>query len=184
MKSIILAATGFASAIALSPSAIAATFVPGDPEFQVSGDITSGPVSASIGNVGIEAGDFTDSFVFRIDQVGWGSGSLSTGTSVLGDATDVDIFSVMVNGMLAEKTISDDGLSEFFNISNVPIAFGELNEIVVTGFSRGNGSYGGNATFTPSAIPEPASWAMLIMGFGMIGMGLRYKSRPVKVSFS
>jgi hypothetical protein len=35
-------------------------------------------------------------------------------------------------------------------------------------------SYFGRAeTFTASAVPEPASWAMILVGFGMIGAALR-----------
>jgi hypothetical protein len=28
------------------------------------------------------------------------------------------------------------------------------------------------------AVPEPATWAMMILGFGMVGMGLRLRRRP------
>lgn len=184
MKHFLLSSLGVVSALALSAGASAATFLPGSPNFQVVGDITSGPVTAFIGNAGIAAGDFTDTFTFRIDQNGTGSGSLSTSTTALLSKTDIDILSVIVNGAAATKTVSADGLSEFFNISGVPILFGEVNNIVVTGFSRGAGSYGGNATFLPAAIPEPASWAMMVLGFGLVGAGVRNRRRQPKFTFA
>lgn len=187
MKRYLSLAAVIGSAVTFSSAAGAATFLPGSPNFQVSGNIASGPVSASIGNQGIAAGNFTDNFIFRIDQTGLGSGSISTSAaSFLGDVTDIDIFSVSVNGRFATKTLSADGLSEFFSISNVPITFGAVNNIEITGLSRGSGSYGGNATFIPNAmgaVPEPATWAIMLLGFAGIGFGLRYQRRSTKVSF-
>lgn len=170
--------------VAYAPLANAATFVPGSPNFTVSGNIFSGPISANIGNSGIAAGTFQDIFQFTIPQTGVGSGSLSTSTSIPFSTTDTDITSVLVNGLAATKTLSADGLSEFFNISNVPITSGVLNRIIVNGLSRGNGSYGGNATFTPAPIPEPAAWAMMIAGFGLIGVALRARRTSTRVSFA
>lgn len=35
-----------------------------------------------------------------------------------------------------------------------------------------------------AAVPEPAAWAMLIMGFGLVGGAMRYRKRATKVSFA
>ncbi len=37
---------------------------------------------------------------------------------------------------------------------------------------------------SPGAVPEPASWAMMIMGFGMISVGLRHRQRGTKLRYS
>lgn len=45
-----------------------------------------------------------------------------------------------------------------------------------------NGSYNGDSTglnFAISAVPEPATWAMMLVGFGMVGFGLRSRRKPV-----
>lgn len=181
MKRAVSVALGVCALLAGGTAAQATVFFPGSPNFTVTGNIASGPVAAYIGNTGLAAGDFSDSFQFRIDQNGLGSGSLSTSTSLAASATDVDIISVVVNGLTAAKTISTDGLSEFFNLSNVPITSGTLNTITITGTARGNGSYGGNVTFTPTAaVPEAATWAMMVIGFGAVGAGLRSRRTSVK----
>jgi hypothetical protein len=36
----------------------------------------------------------------------------------------------------------------------------------------------------PGAVPEPATWALMVLGFGMVGFGLRYRRSPAKVSFA
>jgi PEP-CTERM motif len=54
--------------------------------------------------------------------------------------------------------------------------------------------FGGGANFvaydditfgsaTPGAVPEPATWAMMIGGFGMVGGAMRYRRRKTAVSF-
>lgn len=183
MKKLLLNSMAVAAALTLTPAVQAAVFLPGSANFVVSGNIASGPVSAFIGNSGIGAGNFSDTFRFRIDQNGLGSGSLSTSTAVGLGSTDLDIVSVVVNGLAAARTVSADGLSEFFNISGVPILFGEVNNIVVTGFSRGNGSYGGNATFVPGVVPEISTWAMMMIGFGLIGASARRRRSSAKLAF-
>ena len=52
-----------------------------------------------------------------------------------------------------------------------------------------NGFYGGDSTalnFTTSAVPEPATWAMMFLGLGMIGYGLRRRQSKVttRVAFA
>jgi hypothetical protein len=50
---------------------------------------------------------------------------------------------------------------------------------------RGNGTILANVTATSSAIgpvPEPATWAMMLVGFGMVGGAARYRRRAAKLS--
>ena len=41
------------------------------------------------------------------------------------------------------------------------------------------GAISGNVTITNGAVPEPATWAMMILGFGAMGMVIRRRRRPV-----
>jgi hypothetical protein len=197
MRKLALGLIGIAS-IALCPAAANATTIitPNTTvhptagqtaTFYVSGNIFSGPIAATFGDVGIPAGSFTDVYNFTIPQTGTGSGSVTTTVDVggFGGATDLDILSVMVNGLAATPVYRDltgavcttpgsgtCGATETFAINNVPITANVLNSITITGTSRGLGSYGGNATFIPG-VPEPATWAMMLLGFGAVGFTLR-----------
>jgi hypothetical protein len=161
--------------------------------FFVAGDITNGPIAATFGDVGIPTGSFTDIFKFTIPQTGTGSGSVTTTVDVagFGGPADLDILSVMVNGLVATPVYRDlagnvcatpgvgsCGATETFAINNVPILSDVLNNITISGTSRGLGSYGGNATFIPS-VPEPSTWALMLLGFGAAGLFLRTKRRYV-----
>src|SRR5215213_4256606 len=107
MRNLVLSVLG-ASALAIASAASAqqiinpgAPLAPGsDPEtsFIVSGNIFDGPIAATIGHTGIDAGTFTDVFEFTIPQTGFGSGSITTSVSALGfgGVNDLDIFSVTV----------------------------------------------------------------------------------------
>jgi hypothetical protein len=181
MKRLLLSTMSVVAAFAMAPVAQAAVFLPGDAAFTVAGNIASGPVTATIGRSGITTGAFTDSFDFIINQVGLGSGTVSTNTTKLFSVTDLDISSVTINGLLASKIVA--GTAEFFSISGVPISFGTINKIVVTGVSRGNGAYGGSATFTPS-VPEPATWGMMLIGLGGLGATMRHRRRQSKIAYA
>ena len=39
-------------------------------------------------------------------------------------------------------------------------------------------------TYTPLAVPEPATWAMMLIGFGMIGGAARYRRRDTRIAFA
>ncbi len=202
MRKLVLSVLG-ASALAIASAASAQTIItpgaplpPNDPTtvFIVSGNIFDGPISATIGHTGIAAGDFTDIFQFTIPQTGTGSGSITTTIDLLGfgGAADLDIYSVFVNGLMATQTLRDIGgnvclvegvgtcgATETFALSDVPIFFGALNTITVTGLSEGLGSYGGSLSFAPAQapVPEPATWAMMLIGFGAVGWQIRRQRR-------
>ena len=169
-----------------------------------------GPITATIGHTGITGvstgTSFSDTFAFTIGTlgmgfIGTGSGSLTTTVDLqgFGLSTDLDIDSVVINGtILALQTLRDIngvaclvegvgtcGATETFAASNVPIPGGQLTPIVVTGTSRGNGSYGGNLTFTPAAaVPEPATWAMMLLGFAGIGWQFRRRRNATLAQFA
>jgi hypothetical protein len=168
---------------------------------------TSAPttVSATFGDTGIPGGDFTDTFRFLSPFPATGSGSVTTSlastptalTLAFGSPVDTDLLSVTFNGLAATpvyrdatgavcpmKGVGTCGASTQFSLTGVPILFGpgNYNNIVVTGFSRGNGSYGGNGTLVPAetrGVPEPATWAMMVLGFGALGFSLRRRRSSV-----
>lgn len=52
-------------------------------------------------------------------------------------------------------------------------------------FDSNSGDNSGQISFNISAVPEPATWAMMLMGFGMIGFGLRTsRTKSVRVTYA
>jgi len=179
--------------MAFAPAVQAADINVGNPSgvpgayFDVSGNPASGPLSALYGRTNIGAGTFTDRFLFTIDQFGLGSGGISTILAGgLGTATDLDILEVSFwNGTdTIPVTITNNGTFESGGLANIAIASGVQNILSVTYLSRGAGAYGGTLSFSP-AIPEPASWAMMLLGFGAIGSVVRRRrNQTVRVSYA
>jgi len=164
----------------------------------------TGPIGATIGHTGIATGAFTDLFQFMIGStgmgnIGTGSGSLTTGATIFLGSDDLDLTSVIFNNGVqdffptltlydinnaicgtsnaARGGPNDCGISEAWALTGVPIIGGNLNTLTVTGTSYGDvASYGGHLSFTPTpAVPEPATWAMMLLGFAGIGWQLRRK---------
>lgn len=57
-------------------------------------------------------------------------------------------------------------------------AFGAGTEFVIAPEQLGPGDRF-QLVLTPGAVPEPGTWAMLIAGFGIVGLAMRRRSRPV-----
>ena len=182
MKSLV--AITMAAAAALSAvSAEATTYPVGSPNFEATAG-PNGTFSGAFQVTGLKSGTFSDTFTFTLPTNGLGSGTVTTSVTDLFSANDLDFTSVTINDIAAEITKTAGGAFEVAFINNVPIVAGQLNKLVVTGLSRGNGAYGGQATFTPvnSAVPEPATWAMMIMGFGVVGYAMRRRRTAVRFS--
>jgi len=58
-----------------------------------------------------------------------------------------------------------------------------MHTIVVLGTLLGTtGSYSG--TLNVQAVPEPATWAMMLLGFGAIGLSFRSRRRRAQSTFA
>ncbi|MDB5497372.1 MAG: hypothetical protein JWP28_1403 [Phenylobacterium sp.] len=84
----------------------------------------------------------------------------------------------------AGVTISGDTITDVVAISSLknvtvsPEQFGiSLWPVVGSGFTAFSEFVPGNFTFT--AVPEPGSWALMIVGFAGLGAALRSRRRPV-----
>ena len=193
MRKLVLGLMG-ATALAFGSAAnatILTSYGPGNTPtgttFNVFGDPINGPVSAFYGHGGIGADSFVDTITFTIGANGLGSGDLTTSLVVggLNSTVDLDIISVLFNGTAINGIYTDalnnpcntpnvgTCLNQKFSASNIPIVAGQLNTLVVTGLGRGIGSYSGTLTFLPSAVPEPGTWAMMLLGFGAVGFAMR-----------
>lgn len=59
-----------------------------------------------------------------------------------------------------------------------------LKNVQAVAFLIGMGNFTLSDITGASAVPEPATWAMMLVGFGMIGATARYRRRKASVSFA
>ena len=144
-----------------------------------------------------EDGTFTGSFMDTIREVGTfsrtftfdlptsGVTAISATTIHVGEnntAGDLDFTSVLFNG--SPLTLTGE-VAEY--------AFGQWNNmagqqtLVINGYSYGNAGLSGVVTFAngAGAIPEPATWAIMLLGFAATGFAMRRRrAHQTKVAFA
>jgi len=162
-----LAATG-ASAAVITPAIDGAAGSFSNPTVQCTPTVNSCPSGQS----------FTDTVTFTT-PTGYNSVSsiLNSTFNTSNPLTNLNFNSVVLN----------NGTSNFaFNIVNgvfdsasremIPLTANASNVLTITGTTFGDASYSGTLSFgaTP-AVPEPATWALMLMGFGAVGFSMRRK---------
>ena len=125
---------------------------------------------------------FTSTFNF-ITPIGYNLTSSTISSVMTGNdlLTNIDFTSVMLNGV--DFATVSTGVVEFRDLLNQAMTQGASNTIVVQGTSGGNASFAGTLSFAQSAVPEPATWALMILGFGIVGFGMRMAKRRSDVKF-
>ncbi|HEX7753299.1 MAG TPA: FxDxF family PEP-CTERM protein [Novosphingobium sp.] len=138
--------------------------------------------SGAFNLAGIGAGAFTQGFTFTLPQSGLFSGSVTT--EFQDPASDIDFTSIVIdnNALLSyakNPTVIEP--QERWDISNVALALGG-HRIDLSGNSGGFGSFAGTISF--AAVPEPATWGLMILGFGLVGGALRRRRQKVSVRYA
>lgn len=132
---------------------------------------------------------FNDLFSFTTDYARSATVEItsSLGTRANGVCTDTDHsgcdFTTNVNfisnGVRLNGTVipsTSAGVNERRYLFNFRIPAGGVQNIVVRGSAGVNGVYSGILTL--SGVPEPSSWGLMIVGFGLTGAALRRRARP------
>ena len=161
MKKLLLSMTAGVAAIAMAPAANAAQTL-----------TITGP-SGTFGDDTVLGGAFTRTFSF-LTPAGFNLASATISSVMTGDnnLTNLDFSSVTLNGTQFSTIAS--GVTEFRNLLNQNIVPGATNNLVVAGNSGGAGSFSGTLSFAAvSAVPEPATWAFMLVGFGAVGYSMR-----------
>lgn len=153
--------TANAAALVLSPTAV----VPVTP-----------PASGTFGNSFNPAtlGLFTDNFVIDLTNASLTNGSL---ISISFETTNNISFTCDACSIRMDSTpfnvVSQGGL-DVFTLSPMLLGVGQ-HTLSVTGnvVAGPTAAYSGTINFNTPPVPEPATWAMMLLGFGGIGMAMR-----------
>ena len=118
---------------------------------------------------------FSNSYSFTLPGAAGATASLTSIIYAKGGG-NVNISSILLDG--THSFVGTSGIVETWYLNPVTIGAG-AHTIVVSGTSNGTprvpASYAG--TLNVAAVPEPASWGMLIAGFGIVGGSMRARRR-------
>jgi hypothetical protein len=149
------------------------------------------PNSCTFGNptAADGANPFTDVYTFTVAYARRVSGTI--GSAISGPGTNVNFGTNGVRffgpGIGAAGEIWSPGVGsgdpELRTITDYVIGAGTYT-LSVRGTSQANGAYAGSLTF--GGVPEPTTWALMILGFGLVGGALRRRKAVVatRVSFA
>lgn len=128
-----------------------------------------------------EPGIFSHQFNFNITLDSAANSVVST--TLLG-GNDIDFSSILLDGHAFVQTGFDGPGAETWELSPTLIGAG-AHSIFVNGSvvgTTGDGSYSG--TLNVTAVPEPATWAMMLLGFAVVGGAMRRRERQTRVRYS
>lgn len=125
-------------------------------------------------------------YEFTVSQPNTSGASSFTNTAVgskgIFNFTSIGLYSGLGNGGTLLKTGSiaarGDGPAQAF-LGDYTFTAGNSYTIAYSGTVSGKpASVGSSITFALATVPEPASWALMVAGFGMVGFAAR-RRRPV-----
>lgn len=117
--------------------------------------------SATITGTGTTIGNFVFASITAV-TLDPGSGYLVVGTMPSGNLYAYDTV-----GFATDPRVNYTAFTDRF-VDNLDAAFDPVNQA-----STSNGYWGPNLLIAGAGVPEPASWAMLIAGFGLAGAMMR-----------
>jgi PEP-CTERM motif len=174
----------------LNYSGAGSTNIDGAPLTGGSGDLTDGTIASGIWNK-VENLAGTGPYVGWRDAGGGTSNPLLT-FSFAGSPTinsiSVHLDNSGIGGVFGPGSIFVDGVAQAFTGPALgTIGWANITGLNLTGNSHtiqfnqlpGQWAFVSEITFAQGAVPEPASWALMILGFGVVGAGLRRRTANV-----
>lgn len=193
MKRLTIALAASAAAALVATAASAATYadnwtvsptggisvVFGDNGLGVAGAETVPGETITTQNYNAGTGDFTDTFSFMLpdgvvgftlSSMGFETNSSLMLTSLKFNGADVD-FTNTLNGSGGWTVQAADG--------PYPVVLGGPQVLTISGNGGPQAVFSGTGTFSRAVVPEPGTWALMILGFGGAGAMLRRRRMPV-----
>jgi hypothetical protein len=171
-RQIFAASALIASALAVSaPAQAAATFTGQGSNFIVDG-------TGAFSDSAIPKGMFNDIITFDVSS----AGSADIGIVYLKVLSGITNLTATFNGEAIDFTPIRMGSTTFSGGLTTPVKAG-TQTLTISGMSGGKGSYSGNVAFS-SAVPEVATWLMMIAGVGFTGAALRRRKSAYKVNYA
>jgi hypothetical protein len=177
MRKLLLSAIGAMTLVGGATTATAASVIVGPvpavltpPSSSVFGAVLTGSPSTSTA--------INDVFTFTI-LGGPALTDAQVSTILLNDTQNVNFSSILLDSTFAFTKTSSDPNPETWALLN-PVTLGTgTHTISVLGTLLGEtGSYSGTINVQVAPVPEPGTWAMMLLGFGAIGLMIRRRRRP------
>ena len=179
LKGIMMANSVRAAALAFSAAAAVVVAAPASAATPLDVTLTKAVDGTYSGEFKSDVTKGTGTLLFNLIFPVSGVGQVSFSSS-LAPRSGAQILSATLGG--AALTINHFGGS-YFGGADVDLSKGATLPLSVTYDARSAATINGNITF--SAVPEPASWALMIGGFGLVGGFMRRRSvRSVKASIA
>jgi hypothetical protein len=198
MNKIMALAATVAAIAAVAPASAATTVVTQDNTAATANVLvfTDGIAKASFGATYTSNVGFADAFFFTLAQAAnITAGELTSNADTLRgnlikdlDLSFVNLATGAITPLAFQSNGSDKNEKFEFPANQLPFALaaGTYSLNVAGTVQAAPASYAGSLTFgaVASAVPEPATWAMMIGGFGMVGGTMRSARRKQKASVS
>ena len=172
MRKLIFGLAG-AAALAIGSAAGAQVTVDDTSITDIDGPTTlDGTTTIGYTEAGLASPTFTEWLTFTNALAG--SYAITLDTSSFG----IDFTSAVLTGPGGPYDLTegfDDGTTEFWSLSGLFLEAGQYT-LTIDGNNNATGSLGGTITIT--AVPEPATWAMMLLGFGAAGYAMRRRRAP------
>jgi hypothetical protein len=126
-----------------------------------------GTYSGNTGSVTPMVGEFNDTYEFVAPT----AGVVSANVISLSITGGLQLMAGSLNGTaLTLSKVSDYIYTLTLPEAHIP-SITNPQTLFIKGNSSGGGSYTANVSF--AAVPEPATWALMILGFGVVGYSMR-----------
>lgn len=179
-KILVQAAIAAAALVALAPAAQAQTTAGGTTVTFANDLGLLGSFTTGFSDSGLSTPTFAETLTFTTSTTG--SVSINVTTTNTGPENDTDFTSVFLTGTGIVGSVPILQLlgepQETNGMSNFALGVGTFVLNIQGTPGTQSGSFGGTVAFAATpAVPEPGTWAMMLLGFGGMGVAMRRRRR-------